>query len=62
MAKQKTKRGWVKRVKRRKSGLIARRKAGKRHLMSSKSKQRKRRLSKTVVLSKADRRRVKGLI
>jgi len=62
MAKQKTKRGWVKRVKKRKSGEISRRRAGKGHLLTSKSKKRKRRLRKSTTLSKADRKRVKGLI
>jgi large subunit ribosomal protein L35 len=62
MAKQKTKRGWAKRVKVRKSGVITRRKAGKSHLLSSKSKRRKRRLGQPATVSKADRKRVKGLI
>lgn len=62
MAKQKTKRGWAKRVKKRKSGVITRRRAGKSHLLTSKSKTRKRRLRQPATLSKADRKRVKGLI
>lgn len=59
MAKLKTKRGWKKRVKIRKSGNISRRRAGMRHLLSSKSRKRKRRLSRPVILSKADKRRIK---
>lgn len=61
MAKQKTKRGWAKRVKVRKSGVITRRKAGKGHLLTSKSRRRKRRLRQPATLSKADRKRVRGL-
>lgn len=62
MAKQKTKRGWAKRVKKRKSGEISRRRAGKGHLLVSKSKKRKRRLRKSTTLAKVDKKRVKGLI
>ena len=62
MAKQKTKRGWAKRVKKRKSGEISRRRAGKGHLLTSKSKKRKRRLRKSTTLAKADQKRVKGLL
>jgi large subunit ribosomal protein L35 len=62
MAKQKTKRGWVKRVKKKKSGVIIRRKAGKSHLLSSKSKKRKRKLRQPAKLSKSDMKKVKGLI
>ncbi|MEO0142625.1 MAG: 50S ribosomal protein L35 [candidate division WOR-3 bacterium] len=60
MAKLKTKRGWKKRIKIRKSGKITRWRAGKRHLLISKSSKRKRRLSKSVTLSKSDVRRIKG--
>ncbi|HEC79124.1 MAG TPA: 50S ribosomal protein L35 [candidate division WOR-3 bacterium] len=62
MAKQKTKRGWAKRVKKRKSGVITRRKAGKGHLLTSKSKKRKRRLRQAAKVSKADKKRLKGLV
>ncbi len=62
MGKQKTKRGWKKRVKKRKSGVITRMRAGKSHLQSSKSKKRKRRLRQSTRVSKADRGRVKGLL
>lgn len=62
MAKQKTKRGWAKRVKKRKSGIITRWRAGKSHLLSSKAKKRKRRLRQSTTLSKADAKRVKKLI
>ncbi|UCG92894.1 MAG: 50S ribosomal protein L35 [candidate division WOR-3 bacterium] len=62
MGKQKTKRGWKKRVKKKKSGIITRMRAGKSHLLSSKSKRRKRRLRQSTRVSKADRKRVKGLL
>jgi large subunit ribosomal protein L35 len=62
MAKQKTKRGWAKRVKKRKSGKITRRRAGKGHLLTTKSKRRKRKLRQPASLSKADTKRTKGLI
>lgn len=62
MAKQKTKKGWAKRVKKRKSGVITRRKAGGKKNLTSKSKRRKRRLRQPAILSKADRKRVQGLV
>jgi len=62
MAKQKTKRGWAKRVKKRKSGVVTRSRAGKSHLLSSKSKKRKRRLRQSTNVSKADLKRVKDLV
>jgi large subunit ribosomal protein L35 len=62
MAKQKTRRSWAKRVKKKKSGIITRRRAGKSHLLTSKSKKRKRRLRQAAKISKADRKRVKGLV
>ncbi|KPK68899.1 50S ribosomal protein L35 [candidate division WOR_3 bacterium SM23_60] len=62
MAKQKTKRGWAKRVKKHKSGKITRRRAGKGHLLTAKSKRRKRKLRQQTSLSKADIKRTKGLI
>lgn len=62
MTKQKTKRGWAKRVKVRKSGEISRRRAGKGHLLTSKSKKRKRRLRQPTKVSQVDKKRVKGLI
>ena len=62
MSKQKTKRGWAKRVKVRKSGEISRYRAGKQHLQTSKGKKRKRRLRQPTKVAKADKKRVKGLI
>lgn len=62
MGKQKTKRGWKKRVKKKKSGIITRMRAGKSHFLSSKSKKRKRRLRQSTHVSKADKKRVKSLL
>jgi len=60
MSKVRTKSGWAKRVKVRKSGVISRHRAGKRHLLVSKSKKRKRRLRRPARVSKADMRRIRG--
>ncbi|MCK4940716.1 50S ribosomal protein L35 [candidate division WOR-3 bacterium] len=62
MAKQKTKRGAAKRLKIKKSGVIMRQRAGKSHLLSSKSRKRKRRLRKPTKVSKPDRKRTKALV
>ncbi|MGB9720067.1 MAG: 50S ribosomal protein L35 [bacterium] len=59
MSKLKTKRGWLKRVKIKKNGKILRWKSGKRHLLTGKSRKRKRRLSKLTPVSKADLKRYK---
>jgi len=60
MAKLKTKKGWAKRIKVRKSGSISRRRAGLRHLLVSKSRKRKRKLARPANLAKADKERIKG--
>lgn len=62
MAKQKTKRGARKRFKIKKSGLIVRSRAGRRHNLSSKTRKRKRRLRKPAKISKPDLRRIKLLV
>jgi large subunit ribosomal protein L35 len=62
MAKQKTKRALAKRVKKKKSGVIMRSRAGKGHLLTGKTKKRKRRLRQKTTLSKADAKKIKGLI
>ncbi|MGD8978474.1 MAG: 50S ribosomal protein L35 [candidate division WOR-3 bacterium] len=61
MAKQKTKRGAAKRLKVKKSGVITRSRAGKGHLLSSKSRKRKRRLRKRTKVAKSDLKRTKQL-
>lgn len=60
MAKLKTKKGWSKRMKIRKSGTPTRRKVGMKHNLLSKSKRRKRRLIKPAPISASDLRRIKG--
>ena len=62
MGKQKTKKAWAKRFKKKKSGVIIRRKAGKTHLQTSKRRKRKRRLRQPAKVSKADSKRIKGFI
>jgi len=62
MAKQKTKRALAKRVKKKKSGVIMRSRAGKGHLLTGKTKKRKRRLRQKTTISKADAKRIKNLI
>lgn len=56
MPKLKTKRALSKRIKISAKGKIMRRQAGKGHLLSSKNRKRKRRLSKIVSLNKRDKR------
>lgn len=51
MPKLKTKKSFAKRVKVTKKGKIKRSKAGRRHLMNSKSRKQKRNLRKKVVIS-----------
>ncbi|OPX18005.1 50S ribosomal protein L35 [candidate division WOR-3 bacterium 4484_100] len=62
MAKQKSKRGLLKRIKKRKSGSIARHRAGKSHLLTGKKRKRKRRLRQAASFSRADEKRIKKLI
>jgi len=57
--KLKTKKSLSKRVKISAKGQFLRRCAGKSHLLSGKSKKRKRRLSKPTVLSKGDKKLLK---
>ncbi len=62
MAKQKTKRALAKRVKKKKSGVIMRSRAGKGHLLTGKTKKRKRRLRQKTTISKSDAKKIKSLI
>jgi len=57
--KLKTKKALLKRVKISKTGKVLRKKAGKSHLLSSKTANRKRRLRKTVQLPDAYKKMVK---
>ncbi|MBU0693099.1 MAG: 50S ribosomal protein L35 [Candidatus Omnitrophica bacterium] len=58
MPKLKTKKALAKRVKITKKKKILRNKAGRRHLLSGKSKKRKRLLRKKCLVSKADRKAI----
>jgi large subunit ribosomal protein L35 len=59
MPKMKTRKGVTKRVRVTKNGKIMRRKAGLRHLLSGKSRKRKRQLRGAVAVAPADVARVK---
>lgn len=54
MPKLKTHRGAAKRFKKTGSGQLKRRRAGQRHILTSKSRKRKRRLRKRTLISKVD--------
>ncbi len=62
MPKQKTKRSAAKRFKVTGSGEILREKAFRSHILSTKSRKRKRKLRKETVLTGADRQRIGRLI
>lgn len=62
MPKQKTKRALAKRLHKKKSGVIMRSRAGKGHLLTGKTKKRKRRLRQKTTLSKADAKKIAGFI
>jgi large subunit ribosomal protein L35 len=59
MPKQKTRKGLAKRVRVTRRGKVVRNKAGRRHLLSGKSRKRKRQLRRKTTLTGADRARVK---
>ena len=62
MPKVKTNKSAAKRFKRTGTGKIARRKSLKGHLLTSKTRKRKRRLRKSVIVDKADARRMGRLL
>ena len=62
MPKMKTKRGAAKRFRLSASGKIRRSKAFKRHILTSKSTKRKRRLDMESTVSKSDQRRVNEML
>ena len=62
MPKAKTSRSAAKRFKRTATGKVVRRKALKGHLLTSKSRKRKRRLRKSAIVDHADARRIKRLL
>ena len=59
MPKMKTRKGVTKRMRVTKNGKVMRRKAGLRHLLSSKSRKRKRQLRGAVTVAQVDLARVK---
>ena len=62
MPKAKTSRATAKRFKKTGSGKLARRKSSSGHLLTSKTRKRKRKLRKSGVVSGADTKRVKRLL
>jgi large subunit ribosomal protein L35 len=62
MPKQKTNRSAAKRFRVTKSGKIKRMRAGKGHLLSGKSRKRKRRLGKATLVKACDTRRIMRLL
>ncbi len=62
MPKIKTNRGAKKRFSKTATGKIKRRRAGLRHILTSKESDRKRRLRKATTVSKADERNISRLI
>ena len=62
MPKMKSHTGMGKRVRRTGSGKLLTEQAGKRHLLEGKASTRTRRLTGTVEVAKADRRRIKKLL
>ena len=60
--KMKTNRGAAKRVRRTGSGKLRRMRAYKSHILSKKSRKRKRRLRSATLVSKADERRLRRLL
>jgi large subunit ribosomal protein L35 len=62
MPKMKTHRGAAKRFKKTGTGKIVRSHANKRHILTKKSSKRKRRLSKSVVVSASDKGRLEQML
>jgi large subunit ribosomal protein L35 len=62
MPKTKTNRAMAKRIKRTSSGKYLREKAFRSHILTSKTRKRKRQLRKASVLDKTDEGRVRGML
>lgn len=62
MPKMKTNRGAAKRMRRTATGKVRRHRANKSHILTKKSRKRKRRLRTATLASKADVRRLKRLL
>ena len=62
MPKMKTNRAMAKRIKRTASGKYLREKAFRSHILTSKTRERKRQLRHNAVLDKTDENRVRGML
>ncbi|MBU3934079.1 MAG: 50S ribosomal protein L35 [Candidatus Omnitrophica bacterium] len=62
MPKIKTRKAFAKRFKITKKGKIKRQRAGRGHLLAKKSRKRKRRLKKSALVSRADKKAIKMLM
>lgn len=62
MPKMKTHRGAAKRFKKTGTGKVRRRRANKSHILTKKTRARKRRLRKPALASRADQKRLKRLL
>ena len=62
MPKQKSHKGIGKRIKVTGTGKLVRKKAGRRHLLTAKSRKRKRNMRRTLVVAPADSKRIKRVI
>ena len=62
MPKMKTNRGAAKRIRRTGTGKLRRMRANKSHILTKKSKTRKRRLRSATLVSKADEKRMRRLL
>lgn len=62
MPKMRTNRGAAKRIRRTAKGKLRRLRANKSHILTKKSTKRKRRLRRATLVSKADEKRVRGLL
>lgn len=62
MPKQKSHKGIGKRIRVTGTGKLVRKKAGRRHLLTAKSRKRKRNMRRTTVVTLADEKRIKRVI
>lgn len=62
MPKQKSHKGIGKRIRVTGTGKLVRKKAGRRHLLTAKSRKRKRNMRRTQVITLADEKRIKRVI
>ena len=62
MPKQKSHKGIRKRIRVTGTGKLVRKKAGRRHLLTAKSRKRKRNMRRTTLVASADEKRIKRVI